>query len=185
MTEPEDRMGAGERPDRPAEGLERAADNLERPDADLEHRREHVMHLVRHAGQGWASAMRAHAMAPPDAGFASRLRSLAEAAATEQVAWEQAHAAGLLWRPVPGAERAEPPYELRPGTGRRGPEPMWSAFDAAVAELNRAIARPSAAAVAAGFGDMARSASDLAEAIEREDEVAREAQARARARGVA
>ena len=65
--------------------------------------------------------MQAHKLAPPDAGFAPRLRALAEAAASEQVAWEHAHAAGLLWRPVPGAESAEPPYELRPGTGRRGP----------------------------------------------------------------
>ena len=171
-------MTEAEEPTGPTDDLEPRSDGLER-------QREHVMHLVRHAGEGWASAMRAHTMAPPDAGFAGRLRSLAEAAATEQVAWEQAHAAGLLWRPVPGAERAEPPYELRPGTGRRGPAAMWSAFDAAVAGLNRAIARSNAAEVAAAFGDMARSASVLAEAIEREDEVAREAQARARARGVA
>ncbi len=94
------------------------------------------MHLVRHASEGWADAMRAHTLAPPDAGFAGRLQSLAEAAATEQVAWEQAHRAGLLWRPVPGGESAEPPYELRPGTGRRGPEPLWARFDAAVSGLN-------------------------------------------------
>jgi hypothetical protein len=120
------------------------------------------MHLVRHAGEGWASAMRAHTLAPPDAGFAGRLRALAEAAATEQVAWEQAHRAGLLWRPVPGAERAEPPYELRAGTGRRGPGPLWATFDAAVAGLNRAIADSDAANVAAAFGEVARAASDLA-----------------------
>jgi len=143
------------------------------------------MHLVRHASEGWADAMRAHTLAPPDAGFAGRLQSLAEAAATEQVAWEQAHRAGLLWRPVPGGESAEPPYELRPGTGRRGPEPLWARFDGAVSGLNNAIAGSSAAGLADAFGEMSRAASELAEAIEREDEVVREALTRTRARGVA
>src|SRR6516165_4254317 len=138
---------------------------------DLDRQRAQIMRAVRQAGTDWAEAMRVHKLAPPDAGFAARLRALAEAGGREQVAWEHAHAAGLMWRPIPGAERAEPPYELRPGTGRRGPEGMWSAFDTAVAGLNRAIARSSAAEVAAAFGDMARSASVLAEAIEREDEV--------------
>ena len=70
---------------------------------DLDKERAHVMRLVRHASAGWAEAMRAHKLAPPDSGFAGRLRRLSEAAATEQVAWEHAHQVGLLWRPVPGA----------------------------------------------------------------------------------
>ena len=61
----------------------------------VDERRDEVVHLVRHAGEGWASAMRAHTMAPPDLGFAGRLQALAEAAATEQLAWEQADRAGL------------------------------------------------------------------------------------------
>jgi hypothetical protein len=121
--------------------------------------------------------MRAHVLAPPDAGFAARLRGLAEAATTEQVAWEYAHAAGLLWRPVPGAENAEPPYELRPGTGRRGPAELWTRFDEAVSALNRAITQPNAAAVADSFGDVAEAAAALADAVEAEDATA--------ARGVA
>jgi hypothetical protein len=160
---------------------------------DLDRQRAHVMRLVRHASSGWAEAMRAHKLAPPDTGFAGRLLALSEAAATEQVAWEQAHGAGLLWRPVPGAENAEPPYELRPGTGRRGPEELWTRFDVAVAELNRAITGSSAVEVAGAFGEMSEAAADLADAVAREDEVAHEAQARreaqaqarARARGAA
>src|SRR3982074_1084176 len=93
---------------------------------DLDRQRAHVMRAVRQAGAGWAQAMRAHKLAPPDPGFAQRLRAPADAAAGEQVAGEHAPAAGLLWRPVPGAESAEPPYELRPGTGRRGPADLWS-----------------------------------------------------------
>src|SRR5438105_649171 len=106
---------------------------------DLDRQRAQIMQRVRQASNVWAEAMRAHVLAPPDAGFAARLRALADAATTEQVAWEHAHAAGLLWRPVPGAENAEPPYELRPGTGRRGPAGLWTRFDEAVASLNRAI----------------------------------------------
>ena len=139
---------------------------------DLDRQRAQILRAVRRASDGWAEAMRAHKLAPPDIGFAQRLRNLAEAAATEQVAWEHAHAAGLLWRPVPGAENAAPPYELRPGTGRRGPEDLWRRFDAAVSDLNRAITGSSAAVVADAFGECAEAAGGLAEAIRREDEVA-------------
>lgn len=146
---------------------------------DLDRQRAHVMRLVRQASRGWADAMRAHKLAPPDAGFSARLQALADAAASEQVAWEHAHAAGLLWRPVPGAETAEPPYELRSGTGRRGPEDMWQRFDAAVAELNRAITGSSAADVADAFGEIAAAAVALA------DEVAHDDEAPSRTRGAA
>jgi hypothetical protein len=148
---------------------------------DLHLERDEVLRAVRQAGTDWAGAMRAHKLAPPDAEFARRLRALAEAAAREQVAWEQAHAAGLAWRPVPGAERAQPPYELRPGTGRRGPTELWVRFDAAVAALNQAITGSDAAAVADSFGELSRVAADLAETVAREDEET----ARGRVRGAA
>ena len=136
---------------------------------DLDHERAQTMRRVRQASEAWAGAMRAHKLAPPDAGFAARLSDLADAATTEQVAWEHAHAAGLLWRPVPGAERAAPPYELRPGTGRRGPAAQWERFDDVVASLNRAITGSSAAAVADAFGEFAAVARELSAAIARED----------------
>src|ERR1700722_6456298 len=104
---------------------------------DLERERDRVVRLVRHASVGWAEGMRAHKLAPPDEGFADRLQKLSEAAAGEQLAWQQAHDAGMLWIPVPGAAKAEPPYELRAGTGRRGPEDLWIQFDGAVIEMNR------------------------------------------------
>ncbi len=140
---------------------------------DLERQRAEVMRMVRHASTGWAEAMRGHKLAPPDAGFAGRLRTLAEAAAREQVAWEHAHAAGLLWRPVPGAEGAQPPYELRPGTNRRGPPEMWARFDVAVSVLNRAITGSDAAEVADAFRGLAEAAGALADAVAREDSSAR------------
>lgn len=153
-------------------------------EADLDRERARIMRAVRQAGNSWAEAMRAHKLAPPDAGFASRLRDLSDAAADEQVAWEHAHAAGLLWRPIPGAENAEPPYELRPGTGRRGPAELWSRFDAAVAQLNEAITGPDAAAVADAFGELSEAAGELADAVKRE-EAEHQPAARTRAQGAA
>jgi hypothetical protein len=147
---------------------------------DLDRQRAQIMRAVRHASDGWAAAMRAHKLAPPDAGFASRLRTLADAASSEQVAWEHAHAAGLLWRPVPGAENAAPPYELRPGTGRRGPAELWERFDGAVAELNHAITGSNAAAVADAFGEFAEAAGALADAVAAEDGAAQSARPRSR-----
>jgi hypothetical protein len=139
------------------------------PNDELDAHQAQIMRAVRQAGEQWANAMRSHKLAPPDPGFASRIRALSGAAAREQVAWEHAHSAGLMWRPVPGAESAQPPYELRPGTGRRGPQDLWARFDQAVADLNQAITGSNAAAVADAFGDLADTAAMLADAIERED----------------
>src|ERR1700750_2012068 len=125
---------------------------------DLDRQRAQILRAVRQAGNEWAEAMRAHKLAPPDAGFATRLRGLAEAASREQGAWEDAHAAGVMWRAVPGAETAEPPYELRPGTGRRGPAELWARFDAAVESLNHAITGTNVAGVARAFGALASAA---------------------------
>jgi hypothetical protein len=152
---------------------------------DLEAERERVKRLVAHASASWAEAIRAHRFAPPDQGFATRLLRLSEAATAEQLAWQQAHDAGMQWRPVPGAAEAEPPYELRPGTGRRGPEDLWQRFDTAVAEMNRAIGGSDAAAVAAAFGGMADAAGQLARAVADEDAITREARELARSRSAA
>lgn len=152
---------------------------------ELDRQQAQVMRSVRQAGSDWAEAMRAHKLAPPDAGFSARLRALSEAAAREQVAWEHAHAAGLLWRPIPGAERAEPPYELRPGTGRRGPGELWVRFDGSVAALNQAITGSDAAAVADAFGELSEVAGALADAVAAEDEAAGRAQPRSGARDAA
>jgi hypothetical protein len=91
----------------------------------------------------------------------------------------------MSWRPVPGADRAEPPYELRPSSGRRGPEDLWIHFDGTVMELNRAITGSSAQQVSKAFGAMAEAAAELAAAVAEEDEITREAKQLARARNVA
>jgi hypothetical protein len=113
--------------------------------------------------------MTAHKVAPPDAGFAGRLRSLALAAEAEREACQEGAEAGLLWRPIPGAQGTQPPYELRPGTGRCGPAELWERFDAAVESLNHATAGTNVMVVARAFGELASAAGALADAVEAED----------------
>jgi hypothetical protein len=121
---------------------------------------------VRQAQSAWAGAMRSHELAPPDAGFRGRLRALSEAAGAMRETHARALEAGLAWRPVEGSERARPPYELRPGTGRRGPEELWAHFDVAVERLNRAGAGDSLAELVAAYAAVAEAAGALADALE-------------------
>jgi hypothetical protein len=128
--------------------------------------KDEAWRIVRVAREAWAAAMRTHELAPPDAGFRNRLRALSVAASAMYDAHAQALEAGLAWRPVKGSERARPPYELRPGTGRRGPEELWTRFDEAVAQLNDAGARDSLSDVVAGYSAVSDAARALADALE-------------------
>jgi hypothetical protein len=121
---------------------------------------------ARSAQQAWAGAMRMHELAPPDAGFRDRLRSLADAASAMRDAHARALESGLAWRPIKGSEHARPPYELRPGTGRRGPDELWTRFDEAVAQLNEAGAGDSLADVVASYAAVSAAADALADALE-------------------
>jgi hypothetical protein len=105
---------------------------------------------------------------PPDAGFGVRLAALAAAAEAEAAACREADAAGFEWPPH-RASANKPPYELQPGTGRRGPEELWRAFDAAVGELNRVATGTDLVEVADVYAALAVAAADLAAAVERED----------------
>ena len=124
---------------------------------------------VRDAQSAWAGAMRSHELAPPDAGFRDRVRALSEAADAMRATHARALVAGLAWRPVEGSERARPPYELRPGTGRRGPEHLRERFDAAVERLNHAGAGDSLPDLVAAYAAVAEAAAALADALEDPD----------------
>jgi len=145
-------------------------------------RKRLVLERFRTAEELWAGALRAHRLAPPDPGFASRLRELGAAAGEEAAVCREASLLGLAWRAMPGAEIAEPPYELRPGTGRRGPSELWERFDTAVARLNRAVARPDAAAVADAYAQVSEAALALADAVEAEERAAARSARRGRSR---
>jgi hypothetical protein len=119
------------------------------------------------ARTAWRAALRDHVLAPPDAGFSTRLASLAAAARQRAQACDSAYRDGFEWPPARGG--AKPPYELQPGTGRRGPEELWDRFDEAVAELDRVSEGRSLRAVGRAYAEVADVASDLAKAVERED----------------
>jgi hypothetical protein len=121
---------------------------------------------VNDARASWSGAMRAHEQAPPDPGFRDRLRALAEAAAAMRDAHARALDAGLAWRPVADSERARPPYELRPGTGRRGPAELWNRFDAAVQRLNQAGTGDNLSDVVDAYAAVAQAASEVADALQ-------------------
>ena len=119
------------------------------------------------AREEWRSALRDHVLAPPDAGFSGRLDRLAAAATHRAAACEAANRDGFEWPATRGG--AKPPYELQPGTGRRGPEDLWERFDEAVAELDRVSEGRSMRAVGRAYAELAEIASQLAKAVERSD----------------
>lgn len=129
---------------------------------------ERVLSDFRDALDEWRNALKAHRLAPPDLGFSTRLGGLAQAARAEAQACRAADTAGFDWPPHRAAE-PHPPYELQPGTGRRGPEALWRRFDEAVRQLNSAATGQNMLKVARAYDELADAATDLAEAIERED----------------
>ena len=129
---------------------------------------EQAQSAFRDAQELWRGALEAHRLAPPDAGFSVRLSGLADAARAEAQACRVADRVGFEWPPHRASSSA-PPYELQPGSGRRGPEALWRRFDAAVSELNRAATGTDLLAVAVAYDGLAEVAGELAVAVERED----------------
>jgi len=113
----------------------------------------------------WEAAVREHAQPPPDAGFARRLRALADAAAQEQAAYRYAADQGFGWRPGPAWL---PPRELRPAAWRESlaPADAWERFDDAVEGLSRARTGLSVLAISQAFGVLSTAASELADEVE-------------------
>ena len=129
---------------------------------------EQAQTAFRDAQEAWRGALEAHRLAPPDAGFGGRLSGLAVAARAEADACRVADQAGFEWPPHRASSSA-PPYELQPGSGRRGPGELWRRFDGAVSELNRAATGTELAAVAVAYEELAEVAGELAVAVELED----------------
>jgi len=130
---------------------------------------------------GWHHAMQAHKLAPPDQGFAARLALLAKGSSEAARVCKMAEEAGFDW-PSTRKPDSQPPYELRPGTGRRGPEDLWQRFDEAVTRLGVVVAGNDMREVARGYEAMAAIAKELAEAVAAEDHASVAARPRARAR---
>lgn len=131
---------------------------------------QRVLRDFREALDGWRGALESHRLAPPDQNFSARLAGLAEAAREQARACREADAAGFDWTPHRAAE-SRPPYELQPGTGRRGPDGLWRRFDGAAAALSAVATGRDILAVADAYDELGAAAADLAEAVQHEDHV--------------
>src|SRR5436305_3237504 len=129
---------------------------------------EEIQRAWEETQRGWIDAVRAHRLAPPDAGFSARIAALSRAAQAEAEICRRAHTHGYEW-PRHRAAASQPPYELRPESGRRGPNVLWARFDAAVDALNRATATTNLDRVAAAYEELAVAAGLLADEIEHGD----------------
>jgi len=123
----------------------------------------------------WQDAVRDHTQPPPDAGFARRLRALADAAAQEQAAYRYADEEGFGWRPGPAWL---PPQELRPAPWRSSiaPAHVWERLDEAIDVLSRARTGVSVIAIARAFGTLSEAAWELGAAVDDQAQPARASQ---------
>jgi len=122
---------------------------------------------VRLADQRWNAALEASELAPPDPGFAARVRGVADASEQEAAALRLADTSGVGWNPVPGARRMRLSYELRPGGNRPGPAEGWERFDATVERLGVAMEGVAVSAVARAFGELSEVAREIADELDR------------------
>jgi hypothetical protein len=84
----------------------------ERRSTDVSVAKDEAWRTAPDAQQAWAEAMRMHELAPPDAGFRARLRSLAGAARVMRDAHARALDSGLAWRPIKDSELRDRPTAL-------------------------------------------------------------------------
>jgi hypothetical protein len=129
---------------------------------------ERILNDFKSGMSRWASAVEAHKQAPPDVGFAARLAALAEGASEGARVCREAAAAGFEWPPARKAD-SEPPYELRQGTGRRGPEALWQRFDQTITRLSTVAAGTNMLEVARAYEELAAIAAELSDAVQAED----------------
>jgi hypothetical protein len=129
---------------------------------------EQVLSDFQEGMASWASAVEAHRLAPPDHDFAQRLAALAHGASDAAGVCREAAAAGFHWPPARKAD-SEPPNELRPGTGRRGPQQLWQRFDQATTHLGTMAAGEDMLEMAGAYEELAATAEELAEAVASED----------------
>jgi hypothetical protein len=125
--------------------------------------REAIVNLVRIADQRWSEAVYASDFAPPDAGFASRVRALADAAEQQAVALKRADAAGVGWTPNPNGRRIRISHEVRRGGNRPGSPALWDRFDEAFTNLGIAMEGVAITAVARCFGELSDAARTIAD----------------------
>ena len=95
---------------------------------------------MQQAAAAWDQAIDASENAPPDPGFVSRLRAIAEASSQQADAlWRASGIPGIGWTPLPETDEMILSHELRPGGHRPGPTRLWTIFDMTVERLSIAM----------------------------------------------
>jgi excisionase family DNA binding protein len=156
------RVEVTEPDNRPAEMWERLAEEAIGQERER-HEQDYAM-----ADYEWEIALEQSRMAPPDARFASRMRHIAQAAASRAGSIRECmEDRSFEWRPVPDSTGMTLSYELRPGGTRPGPKDGWDRFDRVVTRLGAAMEGDSASAVASALRDLASAMTDVADAIEK------------------
>jgi len=130
--------------------------------------RQAIVNIVRIADQRWADAVHASDYAPPDAGFAARVRALADAAEQQAAALKRADAAGVSWTPNPNGRRIHISHEVRPGGNRPGKRELWDQFDDAFRSLGVAMEGVAISAVARSFAELSDAARAIADDLSRQ-----------------
>jgi hypothetical protein len=128
---------------------------------------DRVLEQLAVADESLRRALARARLAPPDAGYASRLRQFADACENEAIASENAARAGFTYRPEPPITLPIP-HEFSRASGRPGPPELWHAFDETVAEVDRAWTGISYGPIGRAFARLSQIALQLAAAVERE-----------------
>jgi hypothetical protein len=115
----------------------------------------------------WTTAIAEHRQAPPDAGFADRLRAFSVAATEQAKSMRYSAEQGLQFQPWEHARRPrQPPAELRRGSGRVGPEDLWDRFDGLFEAWSAAVEQSDLSVIAGTFEGLAAVTVELATAVD-------------------
>jgi excisionase family DNA binding protein len=105
--------------------------------------------------------------APPDPGFAQRIRAVAEASLQRGEALSDASLIpGFTWTPISDPNPVIGSHELRPGGNRPGPPISWQSYDMAVERLSIAVQGNVIALVAHEFREIGWALQEIADALE-------------------
>jgi excisionase family DNA binding protein len=116
----------------------------------------------------WLAALRQSEMAPPDAWFPGRLKSIAEAAARKAAALALFPADEVMrWDGEPDAFGLTLSHELRPGGNRPGPPGLWAEFDSAVDRLGLAMQVGQAGPLSRSLEQLSVTVHDIADSLDR------------------
>lgn len=116
-----------------------SAGAVARAKADPEEMRAAALEMQQ-AAAAWDTAIDASENAPPDPGFARRVRAIAKASELQAASLRRAgRIPGFIWTPLPETDEMILSHELRPGGNRPGPARLWQQFDMTVERLSVAM----------------------------------------------